>query len=101
MARTAHPWYLRQTGWWMVYLDGKKEKLVKGPKDAAHRKLAEKKLRETLHLRDLNPAPESERHTVASVIDLYLSLNGKKYSGDALAVRTHYLQDFAEAHGWR
>ena len=85
----------------MVYLDGKKEKLIKGPKNAQHKQLAEKKLREILHLRDKNPAPESERHTVASVIDLYLTLNGSKYSDEALAVREHYLQDFAEAHGWR
>jgi integrase len=85
----------------MVYLDGKKEKLVRGPKDAAHRKLAEQKLRELLHLRDLNPGPESPRHTVASIIDLYLNLHGRAYSDDALAIRRHYLQDFAEAHGWR
>jgi integrase len=101
MARTARPWYFRQTGWWMVYLNGKKEKLVKGPKDATHRRLAEQKLREVLHLRDKNPAPESPRHTVASVIELYLNYARGKYSPDALAVRLHYLQLFAEDHGWR
>jgi integrase len=85
----------------MVYLDGKKTKLFKGPKNAATRAEAEKRLRELLHLRDKNPAPGSPRPTVASVIDLYLTHAAKKYSSEALAIRRHYLQEFAEAHGWR
>jgi integrase len=101
MARTARPWYLRQTGWWMAYLDGKKEKLIKGPKNPEHKLLAAKKLREVLHLRDLNPVPESECHTVASIIDLYLSLHRKSYCASSLTGRSHLLQDFAETHGWR
>jgi integrase len=101
MARTAHPWYLRQTGWWMAYLDGKKTKLVKGPKNAHFRGQAEKKLRELLHLRDKNPAPGSPGLTVAAVIDLYLTHAKKKYAERSLEVRQFYLQLFAEEHGWR
>ena len=59
MARKARPWYFRHTGWWMVYLAGRKLKLVKGPKNSQFRDEAEKVLREILHLQDKNPAPES------------------------------------------
>jgi hypothetical protein len=30
MARKAKPWYWRQTGWWMAYVNGKKVKLACG-----------------------------------------------------------------------
>src|SRR5262249_21314458 len=59
------------------------------------------KLRELLHLRDLNPAPESDEPTVASVIELYLAHAARKLGERTRYERTRYLQAFAEAHGWR
>jgi integrase len=82
----------------MAYIDGKKVKLAKGK---AHRKQAEMKLRELLHFRDVNPAPESDEPTVASVIELYLAHAGRKLGERTLYERKHYLQAFAELHGWR
>ncbi len=98
MPRTARPWFYRQTGWWMSYVGGTKVKLAKGK---ANRRQAEVKLRELLHLRDLNPAPESDGHTVASVIELYLAHAANRLGERTLYERKHYLQAFAEAHGWR
>lgn len=98
MARTARPWFYRQTGWWMVYLNGQKVKLAKGRE---HRDAAQRKLHELLYLRDTNPAPDSGWHTVASIIELYLKLNHNRYCERALEERRRYLQLFAEAHGWR
>jgi integrase len=98
MPRSARPWFYQQTGWWMVYINGKKVKLAKGK---ANRKQAEVKLRELLHLRDLNPAPETDEPTVASVIELYLAHAARKLGERTLYERKHYLQAFAEAHGWQ
>ena len=36
MARPGKVWHRKQTGWWMVKIDGKQEKLVQGPKDEKH-----------------------------------------------------------------
>jgi hypothetical protein len=30
MARTARPWFRKRTGWWMVTLGGKQQKLAEG-----------------------------------------------------------------------
>jgi hypothetical protein len=54
MGRTAKPWFYRQTGWWMVWLNGKKEKLAKGRKN---RKAAEQRLLELRFEATRNPAP--------------------------------------------
>lgn len=101
MPRQARPWYSAEKGWWMVYVDGQKKWLVKGPDDWPTRLLAEKKHRELLYLRDTNPAPEGPERTVASIIELYLKVNGKRYDERSLSERKHYLQRFAEAHGFR
>ena len=98
MPRAARPWFYQQTGWWMAYLDGKKVKLAKGE---ANRKQADIKLRELLHLRDLNPASDSDEHTVASVIELFLAHAARRLAERTLYERKHYLQAFAETHGWR
>jgi integrase len=98
MSRLARPWFYRQTGWWMAYIDSKKVKLVKGK---ANRPQATVRLRELLHLRDRNPAPESDQPTVASIIELYLAHAANKLGERTLYERRHYLQAFAEAHGWR
>ena len=98
MPRPARPWFYQQTGWWMAYVDGKKVKLAKGK---ASRKQADAKLRALLHLRDLNPAPEADEPTVASVIELYLAHAARKLGERTRYERARYLQAFAEAHGWR
>jgi integrase len=85
----------------MVIVDGVRHKLVKGPKDAAHREEAKRRHRELLAVRDKSPSPESRALTVASVIELYLAHEGKKLSERTLADRETYLQSFAEAHGFR
>jgi integrase len=98
MGRTAKPWFYRQTGWWMAWIDGRKEKLAKGK---ANRKAAEIKLLELRLQAAKNPVPDSPDQTVASVIETYQSLNKKRLAASTWAVRTPYLQSFAEAHGWR
>src|SRR5262245_34520464 len=82
----------------MTTINCQKIKLVKGRDKRAE---ANKKLRELLHLRDLNPSPESGELTVAAVIDLYLTHAKTKLSDRSLYGRKLYLQNFAEAHGFR
>ena len=98
MGRTAKPWFYRQTGWWMVWLDGKKEKLAKGRKN---RKVAEQRLLELRFEATRNPAPEVSEQTVASIIETYWGFAEKRLAESTLAVRNPYLQSFAEMNGWR
>jgi integrase len=98
MARTPRPWFYSQTGWWMTYLAGKKIKLARGK---PNRRQAEQKLRELLYLRDLNPDPGETGQTVASIIERYLTHAAKHLGERTFYERKHYLQAFAEAHGWR
>jgi hypothetical protein len=93
------PWYRRQTGWWMVQLNRKKVRLVKGPKDAATRKVAGDKLREWLAVAKANP--RSGLPTVASIIEKYLQHAARDYCERSLYERQLLLQSFAEMHGWR
>jgi integrase len=85
----------------MAQINRKKEKLIEGPKDAAHRKLAKAKLGELLTLAKKNPPPTAKGQTVASVIDRYLTHAKAHCCPDAYYQRQLYLQLFAEAHGWR
>jgi integrase len=48
-----------------------------------------------------NPSAGSTDHTVASVIDLFLSHSKRVYVPQSYANRRHYLQQFAEANGFR
>jgi hypothetical protein len=66
MARPNKVWYRAQTGWWMVKIDGKQEKLIQGPKDEEHRQLAEEKFIEIRRLNRRSPltsAPASPPRT--------------------------------------
>jgi site-specific recombinase XerD len=65
MARPPKPWFREQTGWWMVYLDGKPEKLSTD-KDEAHRKFHA--MMATRH-----EVPESPNASVADVVEAFLS----------------------------
>ncbi len=98
MGRTAKPWFYRQTGWWMVWLNGKKEKLAKGRKN---KKAAEQRLLELRFETSRNPDPDSPDQTVASVIETYQEFAWKRLAESTLEVRRPYLQSFAESLGWR
>jgi integrase len=85
----------------MAQIDRKKVKLLEGDKTPKNKKLAAERLHAILRLRHANPEPDSGRHTVASVIDLYISHAGSSYSERSLYERKLILQSFAELHGWR
>jgi len=98
MGRTPKPWFYHQTGWWMVWLNGKKEKLARGRKN---KKVAEQRLLELRLEASRNPEPDSPDQTVASVIETYHSFAEKRLARSTLEARAPYLQSFAESHGWR
>jgi len=98
MGRTAKPWFYRQTGWWMVWVNGKKVRLAKGKKN---KKAAEQRLLEIRFEASKNPAPDSPDQTVASVIETYQGFAKKRLGQGTIQVRWRYLQSFAECHGWR
>ena len=98
MARKAKPWFYRQTGWWMTWLDGKKTKLAKGRKNKA---AAQDRLEELKVQSRMNPPSDNPAQTVASVIETYQDFEGKRLKDSTMRVRSPYLQSFAEAHGWR
>jgi len=98
MPRQAHPWFRRSDGWWYIKIDGKQEKLAKGREN---RELARHRWHELMLERANNPSAESSEHTVASVIDLYLTHAKRVHAGRSYANRKYYLQLFAEVHGFR
>lgn len=97
MARKARPWFWRQTGWWMAYVDGKKEKLAFGREN---KKAAATKLLELQLVASANVPPDADQ-TVASVIENYLAYAVDVLADSTQAMRFPYLQSFAETHGWR
>jgi integrase len=97
MARPNKVWHRKQTGWWMVKLDGVQTKLVQGPKDEGHRQLAEERLCEIRKLRRL--APEAATARTVDLIDAYLVHVKVNLSPDNLRMSTYYCQLFAEACG--
>jgi hypothetical protein len=82
----------------MAQVDRRQEKLAKGKEN---RKAAERRLRELLSVRELNPEPESGRLTVAAVIDPYIEFAKTHIASRFLDERRYYLQSFAEEHGFR
>ena len=98
MPRSPRPWYRKHDDWWMVQIDGKQVKLAKGRRN---RQQAEHKFHELMLQRGKNPAPESGEHTVASIIEAYLTHARTRYASRTYYERRRYLQLFAEAHGWR
>jgi hypothetical protein len=101
MARTAKPWFDKQKGEWTAWLNGRRERLAKGKtnKKAAGLRLAELQLEAAK-----NPGIDSDKQTVASVIESYLAevKDGKdKVAPSTFALKKFYLQDLAERHGWR
>ena len=55
MARPNKVWYRADIGWWMVTVGGEKTRLVHGPKDEAHRQLAEEEFVQMRKLRRARP----------------------------------------------
>ena len=84
MARMAKPWFYRQTGWWMVWLNGKKVRLAKGKKN---KKDAEQRLLEIRFEATRNPGPDSPDQTVASVIETYQGCAKKRLAQGTIQVR--------------
>ena len=99
MPRKAHPWFRRSDGWWYIKIAGKQHKLARGRKN---REAALQRWHELVLEQASNPAPDSSSEsTVASIIDLYLTHTKRLYAPASYATRQRYLQQFAEAHGFR
>jgi hypothetical protein len=98
MARNAKPWFYARTGWWTAWIDGKRVPIAEGKRN---KKAAEDRLKDLQYTARHNPHPDSGRHTVASIIERYLDVPFKTLAGESQKARQHYLQSFAEAHGFR
>jgi integrase len=98
MARTARPWYWKERAAWYVTLNGKRIRLAQGK---ANKKLADTKSHELMLEVASNPAPESDRPTVVSIIEAFLTHAARHLDARSLYERRSILQRFAEAHGFR
>jgi len=98
MARTPRPWYWKERAAWYVTLNGKRLRLAQGK---ANKKLAETKFHELMLEVGLNPAPESDRPTVVSVVEAFLAHAERHFDARSFYERKAILQRFAEAHGFR
>jgi hypothetical protein len=97
MSREAKPWFYKQTGWWMAWIDHRKVKLAKGK---ANKKAAKERLDELRVQARKNPPPGTPQR-VASVIEAYQEFEGRLLAPSTMATRFPYLQSFAEACGWK
>jgi len=97
MARPQKPWHRKQTGWWMVEIEGIQEKLIQGPKDERHRQLAEEKFIEIRRLRRV--APQAAGARTVDVIEAFLAWSRQHLSEDTHRVNKYYCQLFAEHAG--
>lgn len=98
MARSARPWFCAQTGWWKVWQNGKRVRLVEGK---ANKKAAHDALQDLLYTARHNPSPDSPEQTVVSVIERYLEVAAPSLAANTQQFRIMYLQSFSELHGWR
>lgn len=101
MSRNAKPWYNRERGWWMVYWNGRKVRLVQGKPDKPTEKLACDRLADLRYEARHNPAPDTAEPTVASIIEAYQESARRRLAKSTLEAARPYLQSFAEVHGWR
>jgi integrase len=97
MARKSRPWYLKKTDYWYVWWNGKRHKLCRGK---ANRRQAKDCFKALLTEAAANPSIDAEQ-TIASVIEQYLMFAKSELSADTFELRKLYLQEFAEAEGWR
>lgn len=98
MARKAHPWFRSSDGWWYIKVAGKQTKLARGRENKAE---AFARWHTIMAELAANPGVDLLDQTVASVIDQYLSHIKPKRAPRTYASCHHYLQLFAEAHGFR
>src|SRR5262245_9469146 len=98
MARIAKPWFYRQSGWWMAYVNGQKTKLAFGRKN---RQAAKDKLLALQLVASTNVGAGSSEQTVASVIEQYMEFAEQVLATSTRDMRWPYLQSFSEMHGWR
>ena len=98
MARSARPWYWKVRDAWYVTVNGKRLRLASGK---ANKKAAEAKFHALMLELGANPAPDSDRPTVVSIIEAFLGHAERHYDARSLAERRSILQRFAEAHGFR
>jgi integrase len=97
MARPARPWHRKQTGWWMVEINGAQNKLIEGPKDEKHRLLAEEKFAELRRLHRISPQSSTSR--TADIIEAFLAWSRQHLTQDTHRVNQYYGQLFAEHCG--
>lgn len=97
MARPHKPWYRKQTGWWMIEIDGDQVKLVEGPKDEEHRLLAEEKFADLRKLHRV--APQATNARTADLVESFLGWSRQNLSEDTHRVQRYYGQSFAEHCG--
>src|SRR5262245_146388 len=98
MARIAKPWFYRQSGWWMAYVNGQKTKLAFGRKN---KKAAQDKLLGLLLVSSANVGADALDQTVASVIERYMNYAEEILAESTREMRWPYLQSFSEMQGWR
>lgn len=98
MARSAKPWFCAQTGWWTVWRNGKRVRLVEG---RANRKAAHDALQDLLYAARHNPTPNAAEQTVVSVVERYLEVAAPMLAPMTQQIRRMFLQSFCELHGWR
>src|SRR4051812_42010043 len=101
MSREAHPWFSAEKHTYFAYVKRRKIRLLDGQcaETPENEKLAQAKLRQILKGTKHDAAPGALR--AADVIERYLKLHQPKYSPRAFEERKRYLQQFAEAHGFR
>lgn len=97
MPRPAKVWHRKSTGWWMVTLAGCKVKILKGPNDNAHRRLAEENYHE--QRKALRAAPTASDATVASVVESYLDWASHHASKDTYRISRYFCRSFADHCG--
>lgn len=98
MAQKAGPWFRSDRNAWFVWIGGKQVKLVAGKENKV---AAVDRWHQLMVERAANPVIDAPEHTVASVIDIYLTHIRGKRAARTYAHCSDYLQRFAEAHGYR
>jgi len=97
MARPAKPWFRKQTGWWMVKINGVQTKLIQGPEDEKHRLLAEEKFADLRKLHRV--APQAVTARTVDLVEAFLGWSRQHLSADTHRVNRYYGQLFAEHCG--
>ena len=94
MPRQPRPWFRRQTGWWMVQIDGKQVKLAQGKRNKA---LAQEEFHGLMLLRA--DAPECPDVQVASICEAFLDWSHRRQAHHTYRGYLFYVQSFCEKWG--